>query len=275
MKANVNEIAEYFSQISFGHLDAHRNVLEVGKKSSDPSTAPASALVFPLRGRARMTYNDVTYEFEPGKIFHSGPRMRIDREVVGDREFEYILVHYRVSDSDKHVFPLAAANYGLEPGYNPHISELLKNFHHTATMSGSLHSLRAKSLFFTIIDEVLTCHGSRRKDDSQELVEHAMEYINAHYMEPLTVPSLAAQYGLSGRQLTYLFQKYAGISPNAYLIEQRINRAQELLSTTVCSVTEVSTYVGYLDPYYFSRIFKKHTGVCPSTLQMSFEKNTG
>ena len=273
MKANVNEIAEYFSKISFDHLDAHRNVLKVGKKTFGPYTAPASALVFPLRGRARMTYNDVTYEFEPGKVFHSGPCMRIAREVVGDKEFEYILVHYRVSNSDTHVFPLAAAHFELEPGYNPHISELLKKFHHTASISGSFHSLRAKSLFFTIIDEVLTCQGNPRKDDSQELVERAMVYINAHYMEPLTIPSLAALYGLSGRQLTYLFQKYAGISPSAYLIEQRINRAQELLSTTACSVTEVSTYVGYLDPYYFSRIFKKHTGVCPSTLQMSFENN--
>jgi AraC-like DNA-binding protein len=80
---------------------------------------------------------------------------------------------------------------------------------------------------------------------------------------------------LSSKQLAYLFQKYAGMSPNAYLIEQRVNHARELLCTTACSVTEVSAYVGYSDPYYFSKLFKKRTGVCPSTLQRCFEKNTG
>jgi len=268
MKADISEIAEYFSHISIAPVDAYRPVIEPGTKRFDTYTsALGSGLVFPLRGRARMTFNGVTYEVEPGSVFHSGPHMALDKEVVGDTEFEYILVHYRVPDSDKHVFSLATAHYELEPGYSPHISELLERFHHTATMSGSLHSLRAKSLFFTILDEVLNCHGNRRKDENQELVELAMEYINAHYMEPLTISNLAALYGLSGNQFAYLFQKYAGISPNAYLIEQRINHARELLSTTACSVTEVSAYVGYSDPFYFSRIFKKYTGVCPSTLQ--------
>jgi AraC-like DNA-binding protein len=275
MKADIDEMAEYFSQISFDILDAHRTVVEPGKKQLDTYTAPASGLVFPLRGRARMTFDGVTYEMEPGRVFHAGPRMTLDKEVVGDTEWEFILVHYQVSDSDKLVFPHASSHYELEPGYNPHISELLKKFHHTSTMAGSLQSLRAKSLFFTIIDEVLTCYGKRRNEDRRELVEQAMEYMNAHYMEPLTMPSLAELYGLSSKQLAYLFQKYAGMSPNAYLIEQRVNHARELLCTTACSVTEVSAYVGYSDPYYFSKLFKKRTGVCPSTLQRCFEKNTG
>lgn len=238
-------------------------------------TAQACGLVFPLRGRARMAFDGVTYEMEPGKVFHAGPSMALDKEVVGDGEWEFILVHYRIADSDRDLFPYSSAHYELEPGYNPRVSDLLQKFHRSSMVPGSLQALRAKTLFFTIIDEVLTCYGNRRNESNRELVEQAMEYMDAHFMEPLTMPGLAAQYGLNSKQLAYLFQKHAGISPNEYLIEQRISRARQLLSSTGCSVAKVSAYVGYADPYYFSKIFKKRTGVCPSTLQRCLQKNTG
>ncbi len=275
MKVDVDEIAEYFSMISFDIYDVHKTVIEPGRKQLGTYTAPASGLVFPLRGRARMTFNGVTYEMEPGRVFHAGPRMTLDKEVVGEGEWEFILVHYKIADNDKYLFPYASSHYELEPGYTPRISDLLQQFYRTSIVPGRLQALRSKTLFFAIIDEVLTCYGNRRNESSQELVEQVMEYMNAHFMEPLTMPSLAAQYGLNSKQLAYLFQKHAGISPNEYLIEQRISHARQLLCSTGCSVAKVSAYVGYTDPYYFSKIFKKRTGVCPSTLQRCLQKNTG
>ncbi|QDR82981.1 AraC family transcriptional regulator [Sporomusa termitida] len=275
MKADVDEIAEYFSRIAFDIHDAHRSVIEPGRKQLGQYTAPASGLVFPLRGRARMTFDGVTYEMEPGRVFHAGPSMTLDKEVVGEGEWEFILVHYRIADNDKSLFSYAASHYELEPGYTPRINDLLQKFYHTSIVPGSLQALRTKTLFFAIIDEVLNCYSNRQNESSRGLVEQVMEYMNAHFMEPLTMPDLAAQYGLNSKQLAYLFQKHADISPNEYLIEQRISHARQLLCNTGCSVAKISAYVGYTDPYYFSKVFKKRTGVCPSTLQRCLQKNTG
>jgi AraC-like DNA-binding protein len=268
-------MAEGFSRVSFNILNANRFVIEPGRKSLATYTAPASGIVFPLRGKARMTFDGVSYEMEPGRFFHAGPSMTLNKEVVGDSRWEFVLIHYQISDSEKRMFPYALSHYELDPGYNPRINDILQRLCQTCTVPGGLQTLRAKSLFFSVMDEVLTCSGERRNKSGREMVEQAIKYINSHYMEQLTIPKLAEQYGLGSKQFAYLFQKHVNMSPNEYLISQRVSRAKELLCTTTCSVSEVSDCVGYSDPYYFSKLFKKRTGISPSALRNFFEKNTG
>jgi AraC-like DNA-binding protein len=275
VKVDIDDMAECFSRVSFNIVDAYRFVIEPGKKRLATYTAPASGIIFPLRGKARMTFDGVSYEMEPGRFFHAGPSMTLDKEVVGESRWEFVLIHYQVPDSEKYTFPYASSHYELDPGYSPRINDLLQRLCHTCTMPGNLQALRAKSLFLSVMDEVLTCSTNRRNESGQALVEQAMEYMNSHYMEQLTIPKLAGQYGLGSKQFAYLFQKHVNMSPNEYLISQRVSRAKELLCTTTCSVSEVSDCVGYSDPYYFSKLFKKRTGISPSTLRNFFEKNTG
>jgi AraC-like DNA-binding protein len=275
MKVDIDDMAEYFSRASFEIVDAYRFVIQPGKKRLATYTAPASGIVFPLRGKARMTFDGVSYEMEPGRFFHAGPRMTLDKEVVGESKWEFVLVHYQIPDSEKNTFPYALSHYELDPGYSPRINDMLQRLCHTCSLPGSLQSLRAKSLFFNVMDEVLTSSASRRRESGLALVEHAMEYMDSHYTEQLTIPKLAGQYGLGSKQFAYLFQKHGNISPNEYLISQRVNRAKELLCTTTCSISEISDCVGYSDPYYFSKLFKKRTGISPSKMRIYFEKNTG
>ena len=54
------------------------------------------------------------------------------------------------------------------------------------------------------------------------------------------------------------------MSPVNYLIELRLNRAKELLKYTPLPVNEIALSVGIANPYYFSRLFKKHTGTSPT-----------
>lgn len=275
MKVDIDDMAECFSRISFEIVDACKFVIEPGKKRLATHTAPSSGIIFPLRGKARMTFDGVSYEMEPGRFFHAGPNMTLDKEVVGESKWEFVLVHYQIPDSEKYTFPYALSHYELDPGYSPRINDMLQRLCQTCTMPGSLKALRAKSLFFSVMDEVLTCSENRNKESGRALVEKAIEHMNSHYMEQLTIPKLAEQYGLGSKQFAYLFQKHVNMSPNEYLITQRVSRAKELLCTTVCSVSEISDWVGYSDPYYFSKLFKKRTGISPSMLRNLLGKNTG
>jgi AraC-like DNA-binding protein len=60
------------------------------------------------------------------------------------------------------------------------------------------------------------------------------------------------------------FKQYAGMPPGKYITSIRINKAKELLESTDYTVGEVGTIIGYDNPLYFSRIFKKQTGLCPA-----------
>ena len=65
-------------------------------------------------------------------------------------------------------------------------------------------------------------------------------------------------------QYAYRFKQYVGLSPARYIQSLRIVNAQRLLERTKYSIGEVSEIVGYDNPLYFSRVFKKETGLSPA-----------
>jgi AraC-like DNA-binding protein len=267
MKVDINELAEYFSTININLINVVRAVVPPGGKCSGVFTPPYSGLIFPLQGRARMFFDGVPYIMNPGNIFHSGPNMTLDKEVLGQSEWDFMVIHYHVTEVKEELLSYASSHYQLTPGYNTRINTILHQLYHSYNIWGNLRNLRAKSMFFSLINEILTCTTNQEKDSNQNLIEQSLEYIKTHYMRPLTIPELADQYGLTSKQFAYLFQKHMGMGPNEYVIDSRVQHAKELLCSTNLSIAKISTCVGYADPYYFSKLFKKRTGFCPSALQ--------
>ena len=92
----------------------------------------------------------------------------------------------------------------------------------------------------------------------------ALSYIHGHYTsEVIGAGELAALCGVSEPYLRRLFHAVFGVSPIAYVNGLRIRYAKELLSAREYSVTEVASLSGFRDVSYFSREFKKATGVSP------------
>ena len=99
---------------------------------------------------------------------------------------------------------------------------------------------------------------------SQEKIAPAISAINSDCTSPLGVDDYAKMCNLSTSYFTHLFTKSTGFSPLEYKQRQRISIAKNLLSTTNLSVKEISTIIGFKDPLYFGRCFKRTTGQSPS-----------
>lgn len=93
-------------------------------------------------------------------------------------------------------------------------------------------------------------------------VRQIKNYINAHYMQELSVDMISKHLGLDRRYLARLFKEKTGQTLQDYIISVRMEEARRLLSLGL-SVNEAASLCGYGDTCNFSKMFKKHFGSSP------------
>ena len=103
---------------------------------------------------------------------------------------------------------------------------------------------------------------SNRKKLSPSVLS-CLQYIDAHYMEKLSLDQLAAHVFLNRTYLSELFKREMGISFNDFLNRQRIIHACEYIQTSHYSMAKIAEMTGFSDQNYFTKIFKKITGQTP------------
>lgn len=99
----------------------------------------------------------------------------------------------------------------------------------------------------------------------KEIVERIQSYILTHYKEEISLEDLATQFQFSQTYIRKIFKHFTKYTPSQYLMHLRIDEAKRLLLTAPeLNINTIGKMVGYQDQYYFSRIFKKCTGMYPS-----------
>lgn len=96
-----------------------------------------------------------------------------------------------------------------------------------------------------------------------EFVKFCMEYIYDNYKEDIVLKDLALECNISVQYLSKMFREEVGMNFVDFLNKFRIRKAKELMIQNKMSIKEICFEVGYNDPNYFSRIFKKNTGKTP------------
>ncbi len=95
-------------------------------------------------------------------------------------------------------------------------------------------------------------------------LQSALAHISAHFSQPIPESKAAALCGMSPYRFSRTFKATYGVTFQNYLIDYRINRAKHLLANPGMSIIDVGLSVGFNDPSYFSRAFKRRTGMSPS-----------
>lgn len=92
-----------------------------------------------------------------------------------------------------------------------------------------------------------------------------MTHLEVKFDQPINLDELAGIAHMSKRSFIRAFQAATGASPIAYLIQLRITRATALLRESSDPVTDIAFRVGFSDSNYFTRQFRKVTGISPRT----------
>ena len=98
----------------------------------------------------------------------------------------------------------------------------------------------------------------------QEQIERATAYFNENYNTKISIDDYAESLHISTNWFIHNFKQYAGMSPAQYILSLRMVNAQSLLERTTYNIKEISEIVGYENPLYFSRVFKKEIGKSPA-----------
>jgi AraC-like DNA-binding protein len=105
----------------------------------------------------------------------------------------------------------------------------------------------------------------RKEDERKQLyIDQAIQFMQDKLEKSLTLEELVSHTQISKQHLNYLFKTSTGFSPIDYYHRMKMQRAGQLLDLTELSIKEICLSLGFKDPYYFSRMFKKLIGAPPT-----------
>ncbi len=105
---------------------------------------------------------------------------------------------------------------------------------------------------------------------TNKYIRMALEYIDNNMSKPISVEELSGAACFSVDHFIKLFKQEVGSTPMHFIIEKKMMHAQLILATENISVKEISYVLGYEDPSYFSRLFRKRVGCSPQKYRDSF-----
>jgi AraC-like DNA-binding protein len=165
-----------------------------------------------------------------------------------------------------------------EKGFSENIHEELRKITESVSREFSIKLHLGVSSPFSRAEESFSAYSQAKRaayegrasgkagpdDTGRGAIDRAKRFIEIHYAEDITLERVAEEVNLSPFYFSRLFKSRNGISFSDFIAHTRIDRARELLRRHPYSLKEVSAMVGYTDPNYFTRVFRKIEGTTPS-----------
>ena len=98
------------------------------------------------------------------------------------------------------------------------------------------------------------------------VLEQMLSYIHKHLTEPLTTSTLCKSCGISPSYGARLFRKHFNTTITAYILGEKLYYACELMNSTEMNMSQIASYLGFCDVYYFSKCFKSKFGKAPTRM---------
>ena len=131
----------------------------------------------------------------------------------------------------------------------------------------STNRISLKSEAFSLLSSAILLFS---RENVPENIRLAVDTIRNNIHDELRISDLAAECGMSESTFRREFHRYAGISPKQYILDRKINKAKQMLRSGDYPIKEICLILGFYDDAYFSKLFKKTTGLTP--MQYAQEK---
>jgi AraC-like DNA-binding protein len=222
-----------------------------------------------LKGRGVVRCNGQDHPISPGSMFSIWPDRAIEYFDMPDQPWDYLWIHLGGEGTERFLngCGFSPNHLVLKPGDPAGVKRLFWQIRTLYTKQDYRTIPQIIAQFY----ELVTLCGHFAVDESekqQNLVQQAITYIEAMLNTPLDINHISASLGVCRTTLYRAFVQNKGMTPVEYLSLKRIERACELLKTTDLSIADISKSVGFSEPRYFMRCFRKRTGKTPSVFRI-------
>lgn len=121
--------------------------------------------------------------------------------------------------------------------------------------------MKIKTLFFEFVDMILNNLQYSNHNYSKILVDQALNFIESNYDQKISLENIAAELSISKNYLCNVFKEETGENTTTYINKLRIEKAKQLLLEKNYKLKEIYNKVGFSNQYYFSKVFKKISGM--------------
>jgi AraC family transcriptional regulator len=133
--------------------------------------------------------------------------------------------------------------------------------------AGNVYAQTAAQMLAIHLLRHYTAKGVAIKEPSHGLtdqqIRRVVDFVQAHLDQNLSLEALAEQTGFSSYHFARLFRQTTGASPHQFVLRQRVERAQLLLTERDVSLAQVATACGFVDQSHLTQVFKRHFGLTP------------
>ncbi|MBQ3181183.1 MAG: helix-turn-helix transcriptional regulator [Clostridia bacterium] len=220
------------------------------------------SFIIRVKGSREYCFEDRTILQNEGEMIFLPKGCVYDYKNATDEEVFGIVINMEgdFGDVEPKVYSLKdfyEANYLMH-----HLADLWK-------LGDQTEKYKCMSLLYDLLSYVSNLENLLYKDKKRFFViEPAVNYLKKHLYDcSLKIDELHKLCGISSTYFRKIFIAKFGTSPKNYITEKRVLQAKSIIdSGDFCTVKELALSVGYKDPLYFSKVFKKHYGISPTSM---------
>ena len=212
---------------------------------------------FCLGGKGVLKNKDGTHEVGEGELFVIRPGEVTTYTADRTHPWEYAWIGFRSEDMP--LFTDGCSVYATPKGLDERMRTLLRD-----------DVLSHEGCLAVIYDLLYRIMQEGEKDTGDEKIRQIRRYIKYNYMLPISVGSLAREFGFDRSYLYRMFKARYGIGVKEYITSLRMEKGRELLERGY-SVKQSARMVGFEDEFNFSKVFKARYGVSPSKCKLKEE----
>jgi AraC-like DNA-binding protein len=235
-------------------------------------------LIYLIKGCGWYTFKNETKEIREGNIIIYKPdEPQIYQYYFKDNP-ELYWIHFSGFAVQDYLDKLSLSNNAwYYVGFNDKCIDLFKKLIYELNIKNFSYECYISAYLLELLSRFSTLSNTTNSEMSltDKDIKKAVMLIHSNYNKKYSINDLAKDCNLSISRFMHKFKATIGITPMQYFTQIRINEAKDLLSYPSLNISEVSSIIGYGNPLYFSRIFKKETGMSPSEFKKFVAYNKG